>query len=229
MAHACFDCCCSPARALDAGDLPGRNVPQVAQCLDGESTHRQSREQLQKLVYAFVGRASAAGQDCRVSRVRPPGRRQAAQYQLKDRARVLELKGSTDGSDEWQQLRAWSIGSLHLQKAETSTLSTELASDAVKSAILVSAQTETWLLILSGSEERDSFFSAMQILQLYQTLAEQCPVSTPKKGEAATPTEREGDRALLRPPGRSPISPPVSPFACKAPAPPPTPQKLDAL
>ena len=112
--------------------------------------------------------------------------------------KAQELKGSTDGSDEWQQLRAWSIGSLHLQKAETSTLSTELASDAVKSAILVSAQTETWLLILSGSEERDSFFSAMQILQLYQTLAEQCPVSTPKKGEAATPTEREGDRALLR-------------------------------
>ena len=109
-----------------------------------------------------------------------------------------ELKGSTDGSDQWQQLRAWSIGSLHLQKAETSTASNELASDAVKSAVLVSAQSETWLLILSGSEERDSFFSAMQILQLYQTLAEQCPVSTPKKGEAATLTECEGDRALLR-------------------------------
>ena len=73
--------------------------------------------------------------------------------------------------------------------------------DMVKAAVLVSEQTETWVLIFGCREERDGFVRAMQILQLYQTLAE-CGLSTPKKGGpsamASTVADHQNDQALLR-------------------------------
>ena len=112
-----------------------------------------------------------------------------------------EVQAPVHGTGKRELLRAWSISTLHLGYLDISATnilpSSELTSgDVAKSAILSSDQTESWLLIFSSQEERDSFVCAMQILQLYQALAQHCGLSTPKKGETAT--DRENEETLLR-------------------------------
>ena len=114
-------------------------------------------------------------------------------------ANTEELRAQIDGSDRQEMLCRSNIRNLHPQNAETSAImpKAELASLEVgKAATFVSERMETWLLIFTGKDERDSFVGAMQVLQLYHALAEHYGISTPKKGETM---DHVNEGFLLRP------------------------------
>mmetsp|Transcript_64282 Transcript_64282/g.150987 ORF Transcript_64282/g.150987 Transcript_64282/m.150987 type:complete len:235 (-) Transcript_64282:118-822(-) len=228
----CLDCCCAPSRTHACGLSdeplqPQETLPSEAPGKRGQPS-QDTRCYLLELVRAFVRQSSAGGQDCHAARL-PAGPVHAAQYLLKDGASILEVKAKQCANREQEVLCTWRVASLCVQNAETAKVALEAASskslDLPSSACLSSGETQ-WLLTCGCSEARDQFVLAMQILQLYQMLAQRYHgFSTPKKGELVEAALLGGS---LRPPTCSPATPQVSPFARKAPAPPPTPEKTDA-
>ncbi|CAK9011816.1 unnamed protein product [Durusdinium trenchii] len=205
---ACLSCCCSPALRGDSGAPPAGEIQRPD----------SQRERLQELVCNFVRHASSEGQLCRAGGAEGF---QDAEYRLLDRASKLELRSA---APEKAFLVSWNIRDLLVRSAhEDATQSAKCgeACDLMRSIILA-GEAGRWILVVGSEEERERFVCIMQILQLYQGLASRLAgFSTPKKSEA-----QYGEGGLLRPPASSPATSLVSPFAFKAPAPPPTPQKL---
>ena len=117
-------------------------------------------------------------------------------------------------------LVSWNINDIQLRKSEDSP---DVTPETMGRALEINVKGDLWRLVAKTQEERDRFCCALQILQLYHSLQQQLEsFSTPKKSEM----EGYGQGGSLRPPTSSPATSLVSPFA-RAPAPPPTPQKLE--
>lgn len=195
-------------------------------CVDPISSSQDpKRFELQKLVCDFVREASNGGQHCEAMKVGGSSGLQTVQYQLDRSATKLELKDISTGG----VLICWNVNDILLRKGEdadtwphTATLTAATLAQSLEISV---GGHGSWCLVAKNQKERDRFVCAIQILQLYHSLQNQLATnfSTPKKSEM----EGYGEGGLLRPPTTSPATSLVSPFARKAPAPPPTPQKLE--
>eukprot|EP00435_Cladocopium_sp_Y103_P034228 s1571_g8.t2 len=184
-------------------------------------------EILEMVIRAAHWGSRPSGRRCEAMKVGGPSGLQTVQYQLDRAATKFELKDISSNS----VLICWNVSDILLRKgedADTWPHKATLTAATLAQSLEISVEGGghgSWCLVAKNQEERDRFVCAIQILQLYHSLQNQLATnfSTPKKSEM----EGYGEGGVLRPPASSPATSLVSPFARTAPAPPPTPQKLE--